>query len=200
MLWWDLCIKSLDYEKDCRGVLRAKMNHTGRIPMDTPEKYREVTQYAEGMSCITQSNTDSDCQSIWLARKQDVFNPSCCWLQCYWFHQICTMLSIQGPTLQHRSMKSHCSLACLLWMELFVQKSFDSGFNHCRLPVVRGNVELHRTSCTVKLELAIGCSRWFLSRCFSRKSVNVHWPWLLVSLVLAEGGRSGDARGSAAVG
>lgn len=171
MLQWDLCIKSLDYGKDCREVLRTKKTkHAGGIPMAAAEKCREVTQFARGMSCTAQSSMDSNCQSIWLARKQDVFNPGCCWLQCCWFHQICIKLSIQGPTLQHRSMKSHCSLAPLLWMELFVQKSLDSGFNLCRFAIVGGNAELYPTSRTVKLER--GALRswpvgvfWVVSRC-----------------------------------
>lgn len=74
------------------------------------------------------------------------------------------MLSIQDQTLQRRSMKSHCSLAPPLLTELFVQKSLNSGFNLCQCSIVRGGVELHPTSCTVKLErgasgreLADGC-------------------------------------------
>lgn len=170
MLLWDLCIKSLDYEKDCRGLLRTTLMHAGRIPMDAPEKYREVTQFARGMSCTAHSSKYSNCQSIWLARKQDVFNLGCCWLRCCWFDQICIVLSIQGLTLQHRSMKSHCSLAPLLGMELCVEKSLNSGFNLFRFSTVRGNVELDPTSCTVKheraatsTELADGCSVWFLA-------------------------------------
>lgn len=50
MLQRDLCIKSPDDKQDCRGVLRTKTKHAGRIPMDAPEKYREVTQFARGMS------------------------------------------------------------------------------------------------------------------------------------------------------
>lgn len=60
----------------------------------------------EGWAALLQSSMDSDSQSMWLARKQDVFNPSCCWLHCCWFHQ---MLSNQELTLQHRSTKSHCA-------------------------------------------------------------------------------------------
>lgn len=140
------------------GVLRTKTKHAGRIPRDAPEKYSEVAQFARGMSCTAQSSMDSDCQSIWLARKQDVFNPGCCWLQCCWFHQICIMLSIQDSTLEHRSMKSHCSLAPLLWMELFVRKSLNSGFNLCRFSIVGGYMELNPTSCIVKLER--GATSW----------------------------------------
>lgn len=183
--------------------------------MNAAEKCREVAQFARGMSCTAQSSMDSNCQSIWLARKQDVFNPGCCWLQCCWFHQICIKLSIQSPSLQHRSMKSHCSLAPLLWMELFVRKSLDSGFNLCRLSIVRGNVELYPTYRTVKLErgastseLADGCamggfslSLWlplaFIS--LKERGENVHWSWPVVSLVLAGDGRGGDVKVAAAI-
>lgn len=95
------------------------------------------------------------CQSIWLAKKKDVFNPSCGWLQCCWFHQICIVLSIQGWTLQNRSIKSHCCLAHLLWMELFVRNSL-CGFNLCRFSVVRGNVVLYPASSSVKPKKGAG--------------------------------------------
>lgn len=105
------------------------------------------------------------CQSIWLARMKDVFNPSCCWLQCCWFHQICIVLSIQGPTLQNRSIKSHYSLLFLLWMELFVQNSL-CGFNLCRFSIVRGNVVLYLTSSCVILKRGAGrCVVCRVSRC-----------------------------------
>lgn len=187
MLQWDLCIKSLDYEKDCRGVLRTKTKHAGRIPRDAPEKYREVTQLAKGMSRTAQSSMDSDCQSIWLARKQDVFNPGCCWLQCCWFHQICIMLSIQDSTLQHRSMKSHCSLAPLLWMELSAQKSLNSGFNLCRFSTVRGNMELNPTSCIVKLS-------WVVSHCLCVTSFYLFEERRSKCSLISAGGQPGSTR------
>lgn len=137
------------------------------------------------------------CQSIWFARKKDVFNPSCCWLQCCWFHQICIMLSIQGPTLQNRSIKSRCSLSHLLWMELFVQNSL-CGFNLSMFYFVRGNVGLHATFCSMKPETTIWLmgllNSFSLSLCpslpfMSLKEIPVipHWSWLVVSQVLAGG-------------
>ena len=124
-------------------------------------------RFARGISCTAQSNMDSDCQSIWLARKQDVFNPGCCQLCCCWFHQICTMLSIQDLTLRHKGTKSHCSVAPLLCVFFFLNHSITVVFHLCRFPIV----EQYPTSCTVQLERGASSSEqadgcfWVVSRC-----------------------------------
>lgn len=165
MLQWDLCIKSLQYEKDCGWVLRPKTKHAGRIPTDAWEKSRKVTQVVGGMSRAAQSSMDSDRQSIWLARKQDVFNPGCCWLQCCWFHQICIMLSNQDEFCTVQAWNPSLDL---LQMELYVQKSLSSTFSLCRFLTVRTWVKPSPSSALSNLggscsELAYRHSGWFLT-------------------------------------
>lgn len=122
------------------------------------------------MSRAAQSSMDSDHQSTWLAGKQDVFNPGCCWLQCSWFHQICIMLSNQdrlcnvkaeNPSLDSRHIYK--------WNYMFHKKKKTlCCFNICSFSTVRTQFKMYPSTVLSSLggscwELASRRSGWFLS-------------------------------------
>lgn len=196
-------------------VLRPKTKHAGRIPSDAWEKSREVTQVAGGMSRAAQSSMDSDHQSIWLAGKQDVFNPGCCWLQCSWFHQICIILCNQdrlcnvkaeNPSLDLRHIykwnymfkkkKEKHSAVVLICAVFQLSEHNSSCIPRLRCQALVGAVEswppgvLGGFSVSLRLPLAV----------ISLKKIeeNVHWSWPVVSLHLAGDGKGVDMRAAAA--